>query len=346
MKKFLAIIVLGLLLAGCNTNHYYEYANIDRPRLTTESVKIKSSVSGNELLINNCKFIYQIKKLHADKSTKEIDIKYATIKIQNHIASNKGTHFVIVGDKIVNRKKAKDQGLDVVTGLKAIELTADVYDCPKKYSGTNKEAGKPTDITSASGTAFFINKDHLITNHHVIKGCNNKSKIIYQNKEVDANLIAKDAFLDLALLKVDVDNDTYISISDQAPSKLQRIIVAGYPFGKYLSDDMKVTAGIISSLKGLGNDSTRLQIDAALNRGNSGGPIVDAQNGKLVAVAVATLNKDKIDNQAVNYGIKASSVKNFLNANKINLLKKSKYSSNNAELSNMLENATMYTFCN
>jgi len=155
-------------------------------------------------------------------------------------------------------------------------------------------------------------------------------------------LIAKDKFLDLALLKVDVENDTFISISNQAPTKLQRIIVAGYPFGKYLSDDMKFTSGIISSLKGLGDDSTRLQIDAALNRGNSGGPIIDENTGELVAVAVAGLRKDKTE--AVNFGIKAGSVKNFLESNQIDttLLKK-KYS--RAGVAKLLESATMYTFC-
>ncbi|MDC0628609.1 serine protease [Pelagibacteraceae bacterium] len=208
-------------------------------------------------------------------------------------------------------------------------------------------AKKPKETTAktqgASGTAFFVSKNYLITNHHVVKGCNNNSKIIYQTNEIDAKLIAKDKFLDLALLKVDVESDTYISISNQAPSKLQRIIVAGYPFGKYLSDDMKFTSGIISSLKGLGDDSTRLQIDAALNRGNSGGPIVDENTGKLVAVAVAGLRKDKTE--AVNFGIKAGSVKNFLESNQIDttLLKK-KYS--RAGVANLLENATMYTFCN
>lgn len=214
----------------------------------------------------------------------------------------------------------------------------------KKPKDTTAKTPKDTTAKTqgASGTAFFVTKNYLITNYHVVKGCNNNSKIIYQNNEIDSKLIAQDQFLDLALLKVDLENDTYISISNQAPSKLQRIIAAGYPFGKYLSDDIKFTSGIISSLKGLGDDSTRLQIDAALNRGNSGGPIVDENTGELVAVAVAGLRKDKTE--AVNFGIKAVSVKNFLEANQIDttLLKK-KYS--RAGVAKLLESATMYTFC-
>ena len=93
----------------------------------------------------------------------------------------------------------------------------------------------------------------------------------------------------------------------------------------------------------MGDDSTRLQIDAALNRGNSGGPIVDENTGELVAVAVAGLRKDKTE--AVNFGIKAASVKNFLQSNQIDttLLKK-RYS--RAGVASLLESTTMYTFCN
>lgn len=119
----------------------------------------------------------------------------------------------------------------------------------------------------------------------------------------------------MALLKSSISNSDYISLENKPPRKLQRIIAAGYPFGKYISDDMKFTSGIISSLKGPGDDSTRIQIDAALNPGNSGGPIIDEETGKLIAVAVAGLRKDITE--ASNFGIKTSSVKSFLSSNRV-----------------------------
>ena len=76
--------------------------------------------------------------------------------------------------------------------------------------------------------------------------------------------------------------------------------------------------------------------------GNSGGPIVDEKSGELVAVAVAGLRKDLTE--SVNFGIKASSVKSFLDSNQINtttLVKKF----NNEDLANILEKSTLYTFC-
>ena len=202
---------------------------------------------------------------------------------------------------------------------------------------------KPKDkFTPSSGTAFFVtNKGHLVTNYHVVEGCKNKSKISFEDKEIKVKLLAKDKYLDLALLKADIKNKNFIKISNKAPKKLQRIIAAGYPLGKELSDDLKFTSGIVSSLKGLEDDSTRIQIDAALNPGNSGGPIVDEKNGELVAVAVSGLTKT----QSINFGIKAGSVKNFLESNQITSLSQSNYSFGSVDLSDILEKATVYTFC-
>ena len=125
---------------------------------------------------------------------------------------------------------------------------------------------------------------------------------------------------------------------------MQRIIAAGYPLGKNLSDDLKFTSGIISSLKGVDDDSTLIQIDAALNKGNSGGPIVSEKTGELVAVAVAGLRKDITE--AVNFGIKTNSLKNFLEANQIETSSsKLLFSFGSVDVSNILEETTVYTYC-
>jgi S1-C subfamily serine protease len=234
--------------------------------------------------------------------------------------------------------------------LKKKELEKVEADIKKIEDGDSESKPKTTsddndEISGASGTAFFIdNNGHMITNHHVIEGCKDKSQISYNDKNIKAKLIAKDEFLDLALLKADVKNSNFINISTAPPKKLKRVIVAGYPFGLELSNDLKFNSGIITSLKGLGDDSTRIQIDAAVNPGNSGGPIVYEENGELAAVAVAGLSKDKTE--AVNFGIKASSVKNFLQSNQIDLtLVKQKFNFGNDDLAELLESSTLYTFC-
>ena len=157
------------------------------------------------------------------------------------------------------------------------------YSCKSNYSKNNGGI--------SSGTAFFISdKGYLLTNEHVVDGCK-ISKINYQGKKFDTELIASDKKLDLELLKANLENKSYIDFSDDEPSKMQKIYVGGYPLGKGLSDDLKITSGIVSSIKGFENNSNEIQIDAAINPGNSGGPIID-EKGELVAIAVAGLAKD------------------------------------------------------
>tara|TARA_E500000178_G_C16864979_1_gene681545 strand:- start:108 stop:1040 length:933 start_codon:yes stop_codon:yes gene_type:complete len=213
----------------------------------------------------------------------------------------------------------------------------------KKEAAKAAEKKKPSG--GGSGTAFFINdKGLLITNNHVVEGCKTNSKIIYKDKEYDAKLIAKDKLLDFALLKTDITKNKFLVLSENPPKKLQRIIAAGYPLGKSLSDDLKFTSGIISSLKGADDDSTLIQIDAALNPGNSGGPIVDDKTGELVAVAVAGMRKDRTE--AINFGIKTNSLKNFLDSNQIKPPgSKLLFSFGSVDVSQILEESTVYTYC-
>ena len=227
-------------------------------------------------------------------------------------------------------------------GIKRIgapSLTESFINC--KTSSGSSSGG---DVAS-SGSGFFINnKGYFITNNHVIRGCK-QSKITFKEESVDADVIATDQTLDLALLKAKVKPRNYLNLSDDPPEKLQRIYVAGYPFGKGLSDDLKLTQGIISSVKGYGDNSNQIQIDAAINSGNSGGPIVD-EDGDLVGVAVSGLNKSKAEGIA--FGIKSAAVKNFLDVNKVKYSTSSlmNFGMSNKKLNNLLEDSAVYTFCN
>ena len=208
----------------------------------------------------------------------------------------------------------------------------------------NENLNTSGDASGSSGTAFFIsNKGHLLTNNHVVEGCE-LSKISFRNKDYDAKLIATDKTLDLALLKANIRSSTYFSFSNEDANKLNKIYVAGFPLGKGLSDDLKISSGIVSALKGFEDNSNEIQIDAPINPGNSGGPIIN-ESGELVAIAVSGLAKDQTE--GINFGIKSSAAESFLNSNKIKP-KKSLYSRklNNDKLLDILEKGTVYTYCN
>ena len=72
----------------------------------------------------------------------------------------------------------------------------------------------------------------------------------------------------------------------------EEVLVAGFPYGELFSDTIKVTKGIVSANKGMGDDSAQFQMDAAVQPGNSGGPIYD-ENGNIVGVVVAQLGQAK-----------------------------------------------------
>ena len=212
------------------------------------------------------------------------------------------------------------------------------------YLNGNPEIILANNYYNDSATGFFINRNgYFVTNNHVISECRSKSKITFNKKEVEADLIATDATLDIALLKADIRPKNFLKFSNDRPEKLQKVIVAGYPFGKGLSDDLKFTQGIISSLKGYADNSNELQIDAAINPGNSGGPIIN-ENGELVGVAVSGMSKEVTE--GINFGIKSSATERFLNSNSISA-KKSFFSSSksNDELLKILEEGTVYTYC-
>ena len=127
----------------------------------------------------------------------------------------------------------------------------------------------------ASGTGFYVsNAGHVITNDHVVDGCKD-IKVQSTGTDISTVILATDPKNDLALLKASHTPSMYFSISNNDPEELQDVIVAGYPFGDAFSSTIKFTQGVVSSLAGIGNDYSQFQIDAAIQPGNSGGPIVD-----------------------------------------------------------------------
>ncbi len=144
--------------------------------------------------------------------------------------------------------------------------------------------------SSALGSGFVISEDgYIVTNNHVIEGADEIIIEFFSGKELEAKIIGTDPTTDIALLKVEADGPLeYVSFGDSDIMRVGDWVVAmGNPLGQGFS----VSAGIVSArnraLSGTYDDY--IQTDAAINRGNSGGPLFNL-DGQVVGVNTAILS--------------------------------------------------------
>ena len=209
----------------------------------------------------------------------------------------------------------------------------------------------PNEILNvASGTGFYVSGEgHIVTNHHVINGCG-EVKVHAEGKSTTATILAEDASNDLALLKISNKPPHVFAFSNESPYPLQNIIVAGFPFGDEVSSSLKFTTGVISSLAGIGDNYSQMQIDAAIQPGNSGGPIID-ELGNVVGVAVSKLDVDKVYEdfgvipENTNFGIKGSVVKTLLQSNDVELKSPNTGELPKSQLSKITTKGTLHLSC-
>lgn len=203
---------------------------------------------------------------------------------------------------------------------------------------------------ASSGSGFYVSdKGHLITNQHVVDGCSAIEFYVGGVKQ-RALVIAADNVNDVALLKSDLASPSYLAIGEAEPKLMEQIYVAGYPFGDAVSSTLKITKGIVSSLAGIGDNYSNIQIDAGLQPGNSGGPVVN-ERGEAIAIAVSKLSAAyAVKNfgsvpEGVNFAVKGSVVGSLLRANNIPLSPLSGNAISVADLSKKLTNSTVKLNC-
>jgi S1-C subfamily serine protease/Holliday junction resolvasome RuvABC ATP-dependent DNA helicase subunit len=166
----------------------------------------------------------------------------------------------------------------------------------------------------SNGTGFFVTADgYVVTNAHVVEGCEDPKVVCGLAGPIAAKVLARDAANDLALLKVDFASDHVATL--RAGVKIGEEIAAfGYPLLDKLSAGGNFTVGNVSALAGFKNDSRQIQISAPIQPGNSGGPVVD-QNGDVIGVVVSNLGSHaKGAAQNVNFAIKVNVLTVFLDS--------------------------------
>lgn len=152
------------------------------------------------------------------------------------------------------------------------------------------------ELEIGGGSGFFVSTDGLIvTNKHVVSDPDASYTVLLNNEETyDAQVLARDPHLDIAILKADVDEVPFLEFGDSDTLKLgQSVIAIGNALGEFRNS---ISVGVISGLSRSIVAGDRfgasevleevLQTDAAINEGNSGGPLLDT-NGKVIGVNVA-----------------------------------------------------------
>ncbi|MFU0888485.1 serine endoprotease DegP [Kluyvera sichuanensis] len=182
---------------------------------------------------------------------------------------------------------------------------------PDGGNGGNQPQQQQKFMALGSGVVIDAAKGYVVTNNHVVDNANTIKVQLSDGRKFDAKVVGKDPRSDIALIQIqDPKNLTAIKLADSDALRVGDYTVAiGNPFG--LGET--VTSGIVSALGRSGlnveNYENFIQTDAAINRGNSGGALVNL-NGELIGINTAILAPDG-GNIGIGFAIPSNMVKNL-----------------------------------
>ncbi|MFQ6014076.1 MAG: S1C family serine protease [Anaerolineae bacterium] len=168
-----------------------------------------------------------------------------------------------------------------------------------------------------SGSGFVIDKEgHILTNYHVVEGAEELEVALSDDTVVPGEVIGIDPSNDLAVIVIDVPAEKLYPVEWGTSANLrvgQRAIAIGNPFGQF---ERTLTTGVISALnRSLETEKGRriwgvIQTDAAINRGNSGGPLLDS-HGRVIGVNTAIFSPSGTS-AGIGFAIPADTVKRIV----------------------------------
>ena len=336
-KRFLGILVLGLLLSGCATTYKVNYSNYFGQASGTSYGKKSFKNSKDEALLK-CKNRSEEKNINPEGCLLRDYIIYGLFE---------GEIEKIVWNEEVDKFEKTLKPEDIIKGRKKGKIVKK----PEPVEIVKKpESDDGKIIIIGSGSGFFVSdQGHIVSNAHVVGVCK-KVKAYEEGVEVFLNILATDNVNDLGLVKGKFKNTQYLNIKTDGAELGEDIVAFGYPLSQTLSDSVKLTKGIVSSLSGLDNNYSQIQIDAAIQPGNSGGPVLN-MDGQVIGVASAGLSKLYMAQKAayipenVNFAVAAPALTTFLKANKISVGTSSSRTLSTKDLAKIGKPATIQLFC-
>ena len=143
--------------------------------------------------------------------------------------------------------------------------------------------------TASSGSGFIISADgYVVSNYHVVEGAQKLTVITYDGKEHEAQLVGYDAANDVSLMKIDAENLPYVTLGSSDDLVVgDQVFAIGNPLGELTST---LTVGYVSAKERMVTTEvgamSMIQTDAAINSGNSGGPLFNTM-GQVVGITTA-----------------------------------------------------------
>jgi len=237
----------------------------------------------------------------------------------------------------INFEVEQVNNLAEATADRSIELLSSIIPAsgpltlPELYEGANPAVvAISTEITGrnafgrvvtfpSSGSGFFVSADgYIVTNDHVIENANSITVLLYDGRVIPATVVGRDPDSDIAVIKIEGTNYPFLSFGNSDTIRVgEQVAAIGNPLGE-LANSM--TVGYISALNRDinidGNSHNKIQTDTAVNRGNSGGPLLNLY-GEVIGVvsakstgmdveglgfAIPSIHAESIVRQLVDYG--------------------------------------------
>jgi len=220
---------------------------------------------------------------------------------------------------------APEKGSDVAAAMAhACNRIAGHTDGGAAAALKNAMPAKPAVQTVSTGSGIVITSNGLIlTNEHVVRQCDSLQVVLDSTRTERATLRAADPVRDLALLEVEKFFPLAAQVrQDAAPRLGEPVAVIGYPLVNVLSAQPNVSFGHVNSKVGVKGNPGQMQIDVPIQRGNSGGPVLD-EAGNVIGIVVSKLNALKLAKstgdlpQNINFAIRGDVVRSFLEAQNV-----------------------------